>query len=354
VAATLEELRNYDLNHDDRLEIGAELEAYGRQLLKDHGGNPNNPAYLSRMGDLQSWARRNGGIPLEVLAEKRPPRPDPCGVQNGFYLRSDRVDMAVAKDNLSAAEGASLSITNDRLTNTQTAEINGIIGYVRRDPCVHRPDGVGVTDAYLSGYAFSPSVAAHGTLGSNPAREKSDVRVGLDAQFEIFSGAIFNSQYFTVSPYYQTDFRGIARAYGINVTWEPYLLTMRLGGRPGWLSPWIDFFWTAQAEVDIFHVEKSGLTDLTSGTDYAWFGGTVRAYVYLLPQQLQRRLVLTGNYTHFWDERSGRNIWLAWSTLAYNLNEEGSAAVSLEYAKGTDKATLRDMDRYIAKLNVKY
>jgi hypothetical protein len=27
------------------------------------------------MGDLQSWARRNGGIPLEVLAEKRPPSP---------------------------------------------------------------------------------------------------------------------------------------------------------------------------------------------------------------------------------------------------------------------------------------
>lgn len=294
LAQPLEELRQYDLNGDDRLEIGAELELYGNNyLLKRFGGNRNNPAYLSRMGDLQNWARRNGGIPLEMLAEKTPPKPDPCGVQNGLYIRSDRVDMSVAKNSLSAAEGASLSITNDRLTGTQTAEINGIVGYIRRDPCVHRPERAGITDAYLSGYVFSPSVAAHGTLSSNPAKEKSDLRIGLDAQFEIFSGAIFNSQYFTVSPYYQTDFRGIANAYGINATWDPYLLTIRLGGRPGRLSPYFDFFWTLQAEVDILHVEKAGLTDLTSGTDYAWLGGTVRGYFYLLPELTQRRLVLS-------------------------------------------------------------
>jgi hypothetical protein len=356
-AEALQEWRKFDANHDDRLSE-AEVRVYLKtKLLKDFDGDDTNAAYLSRAGDLLEWAQREagkGGVPLQAIAQTKPSKPDPCGVQNGMYLRSDRLDMLVARDTLSAADGASVSFTSDRLTKTQTAEINGIVGYLRREPCLKRPDGVGTFDAYLSGYALSPFLSAHGTLSSNPAKEKSDARLGFDAQFEIFSGPIFNAQYFTVSPYYQTDFRGVASAYGMMAVWEPYLLTARLGGRPGRLSPWLDFYWSAQAEVDIFRVKRAGLTDLTADTDYAWLGGTVRAYVYLLPEKLNRRLVLTGNYTHYWDERSGRDISLKWLKLSYNLDDDGMASLSFEYRKGTEKESMQERDRYVAKLNVKY
>lgn len=102
------------------------------------------------------------------------------------------------------------------------------------------------------------------------------------------------------------------------------------------------------------HVSKVGLTDLSAGTDYAWIGGTTRAYVYLLPEMLNERLVLTGTYRFFWDERSRRSISLMSAALAYDLTDDGSAAVSVEYTKGTDKDTLRELDQYVAKLSLKF
>jgi hypothetical protein len=356
-AATLQELKKYDLNGDDRLQSGAELRHYERDLIKAAPRGLKDEKLRGYIGFLRHESQRlarEGGIPLKALAENEPRVADNCALQRTFYLRNDRIDVTIDTDTLRAAKGASLSITNDRLTGTQTAQIDGVVGYLIRNPCVHRPPGVDSRKSYLSAYAVSPSLTAHGKLNGAAKSEKSELRFGLDGQFEIFSGPIFDSQYFTVSPYYQTDFRGLASAYGVNVLWEPYLLAARLGGSFQRFSPMLDFFWKLQAEVDVLHVSKAGLTDLTAGTDYAWLGGTARAYVYLLPELLNERLVLTGTFRAFWDERSRRSIWLASAAIAYDLSDDGSAAVSFEYTKGTDKDTLRDLDQYVAKLSLKF
>ena len=361
-AQTLQELRTlrvvkqYDVNGDSRMSK-AEYPAYEAALIKATPGgikDANLRAYLGFVKNGIDGETRKGGIPLELLIDKEPRVVDNCVPQRRFYLRNDRIDVAVATDSLRAAKGASASITSDRLTGTQTAQIDGVAGFLMRDPCLPRPQGLAPTDAFLSGYAVSPSITAHGKLNSTAKSEKSELRFGLDAQVEIFSGPIFDAQYFTVSPYYQTDFRGEASAYGVNALWEPYLLTARLGGSFQRLSPYIDYFWKLQAELDVLHVTKVGLTDLTAGTDYAWIGATTRAYVYLLPEMLNERLVLTGTYRFFWDERSRRSISLLSAALAYGLTDDGSAAVSLEYTKGTDKDTLRELDQYVAKLSLKF
>lgn len=355
-AATLQELKKYDVDKNGRL-TAAELVRYRSDLIAATPGGLKDTklrVYLGFLGNVSDRFAREGGIPLELLAEKEPRVVDNCTPQRRFYLRNDRIDVAVATDSLRAAKGASASITSDRLTGTQTAQIDGVAGFLMRDPCLPRPQGLAPTDAFLSGYAVSPSITAHGKLNSTAKSEKSELRFGLDAQVEIFSGPIFDTQYFTVSPYYQTDFRGEASAYGVNALWEPYLLTARLGGSFQRLSPYVDYFWKVQAELDILHVTKVGLTDLTAGADYAWIGASTRAYVYLLPELLNERLVLTGTYRFFWDERSRRSISLLSAALAYGLTDDGSAAVSLEYTKGTDKDTLRELDQYIAKLSLKF
>ena len=99
------------------------------------------------------------------------------------------------------------------------------------------------------------------------------------------------------------------------------------------------------------HVEQVGLTNLTAGSDHAWLGATVRAYIFPLPVQLDNRLKLTGTYKFFWDERSRTSVSLGSAAIAYSLTD--AASVSLEYKKGTDKDTLQKYDQYMAKLNFK-
>jgi altronate dehydratase large subunit len=104
---------------------------------------------------------------------------------------------------------------------------------------------------------------ANGKLTNDRATEKSALKPGLDAQLEIDEGPLFD-QLFTVSPYYQTDFRGIAQAYGFSASWEPLNYTWRLGGSYRWFSPLIDFFYQLKAEAVGLRVSDAGLTDLTS------------------------------------------------------------------------------------------
>ena len=160
-----------------------------------------------------------------------------------LFVRRDHVDISAynAKLPQSDADGASLTIVNDRITKTQTALIDGIASYVvARTPCVDRP-GTDPSQAFISRYAIAPFVAAHGKLSSDPSTEKSELRFGVDTQFSILSGGVFNNQVVTIRPYYQTDFRGLASAYGGAATWEPYLNVLRLGAKQfSPLSEWVD------------------------------------------------------------------------------------------------------------------
>ncbi len=177
---------------------------------------------------------------------------DACARQEGFYLRRDKLDISIYNQSIdaSAAEGAAISYTGDRENDTETAEIHALAAWVfARNPCspVGEPP---IGRPYVSGYAFAASVLGDGTLTADKTDEKSALKPGLDAQIEIANGPIFDLQALTATPYYQTDFRGEAQAYGFSASWQPYQLDWRLGGSYRPFSRAFDFFYQLKAEAD--------------------------------------------------------------------------------------------------------
>ena len=216
---------------------------------------------------------------------------------------------------------------------------------------------------YVSGYAFAASVLGDGTLTADRTDEKSALKPGLDAQIEIANWPLFPLQALTATPYYQTDFRGEAQAYGFSASWQPYNLDWRLGGNYFRFSRPFDFFYQVKLEADGLRVNNPGLTSLTADTDYLWIGGTATLRASLFNGLLGwDRLTWVTSYTHFDDTNSSRNsskdssqnIHLFTTNLAYNFTETGKTSISLEYQNGTNRDTLEKLNQYLVTLNVKY
>jgi hypothetical protein len=352
-AATMDQLRKIDSNRNNALDAGAEFRAF-RSLEKLDGSVPLTPSQEAYIGGLQADLASMGAIPFANLAKEEEKEASACERLEGVYLRHDKLDMSIIRENIKAAKGASISYTDNREDDTQTAEIQAVAAAVlARNPCVGRPAGLERGRPYVSGYSFAVSVEANGKLTNDRATEKSALKPGIDAQLEIDEGPLFD-QLFTVSPYYQTDFRGIAQAYGFSASWEPFNYTWRLGGSYRWFSPLIDFFYQLKAEAVGLRVNDAGLTDLTSDTDYFWLGGTARLNVFILPELLHDRLTWIGTYKGYFDERANRSIRLYTAELAYNITEDGLTSISVEYQNGTERDTLEKLNQYLVTLNVKY
>lgn len=290
---------------------------------------------------------------------------DACARQQGFYLRRDKLDISIynASIDASAAEGAAISYTGDRENDTDTAEVHAVAAWVfARNPCspVGEPP---IGRPYISGYAFAASVLGDGTLTADRTDEKSALKPGLDAQIEIANWPLFPLQALTATPYYQTDFRGEAQAYGFSASWQPYNLDWRLGGNYFRFSRPIDFFYQIKLEADGLRVNNPGLTDLAADTDYLWIGGTATFRASLFNGLLGwDRLTWVTSYTYFDDtnssrsssQNSNRTIHLFTTNLAYNFTESGKTSISVEYQNGTNRDTLEKLNQYLVTLNVKY
>jgi hypothetical protein len=361
-------LAKYDINTNGRLDA-EELRTLRAEIDKRYGGGKAPPAKpvtdpkkLFAIGKEASDARR-GGIPLEDLAQTPKPVPDECKQPQEIFVRRDRMDSFLYGITArSKAQGASISFTGDEANNVRTAKINGMIAVLPkgwRQPCLERPPGYTIDDAYLSAFAVAPWVSAQGTI-NDPVKksEKSALSGGLDAQWTIFGG-LFNLQAFKVSPYYQTDFRGVARSEGAAATWEPWQYAVRLGGSPTLLSPNFDWYWRVQAEADARRVDKVGFTDLSIGR-YAWVGGTVQIYGFffptslVVPEFLQNRLNAVLTYQGYWDAYSSQSISRYSAELAYNITSNGDASISFGYERGTNKDTMTWLNQYVVRLNYKY
>jgi hypothetical protein len=73
-----------------------------------------------------------------------------------------------------------------------------------------------------------------------------------------------------------------------------------------------------------------------------------------VPDFLQNRLHAIGTFQAYWDANSRAKISSYSIELAYNLTDDGSASVSVEYDRGTTKDTLEWVNQYLVKLNYKY
>ena len=352
-AATRAELGKIDYNRDGRLNAGAEFGAY-LELEKLTGDL--NSKQLAKVGHLQADLALYGSIPLDDLAEEEETKTSGCESGQGLYLRRDKIDVSIYNESIdaSAAEGATITYTNNSEDESRTAEIQAFGAWVfARNPCVKRPLGRPITRPFVSGYAFATSVLADGTLTDDRKTEKSSLKPGLDAQIEIASG-LFDLQALTVTPYYQTDFRGEAQAYGAEASWQPYKLDWRLGGSYRQFSSWFDFFYQLKAEMIGLRVNDAGLTDLKPDSDYLWWGGTATLRAFLFPDALNDRLTWITTYQYYFDSRSDQDVDLFTTALGYNFTESGNTSISLEYDNGTKRDTLEKVDQYMVTLNAKY
>ncbi|MEX2697072.1 hypothetical protein [Rhizobium mongolense] len=303
--------------------------------------------------------QRLAGIPLAALLTEDEPKPvAACDDRQQVFIRRNRLDNWMFDlVPVSEAEGASISYTNDQQADENTLSIDGTIGVALwRDPCRKPQDGSEPGTPYFSAFAVVPWLSAHGTRSTGDT-ESSDLRFGLEFQSELADIAPLNLSYFSVSPYYQTDFRGEANAFGVEAIWTPYWLEARLGGNYIVNDDPLDWFWQFSGEADYLSVQDVGRTDLTDD-DYAWFGFTAKINLFPFSdssnEALRDRVRLTGTMKHYWDVLSGEHISDYMAELAYNLDPSGSTSISLNYENGTRKETRTDVDQIELKLNYKY
>jgi flagellar biosynthesis/type III secretory pathway chaperone len=304
---------------------------------------------------------------------------NPCAWSQAFYVRRDRLDTFQLREKavtVSDAKGASVSYTANGVTSTNTLSVNGRVGtaFLGPEPFAHCVDGklgdpytpTDLNQAHI-GYSFSPFVDAQGTTNTPKSKtESSALQGGVDLQTSVFDGPLFDHQYFIVTPYYQTDFRGLARVEGAQLGWEPVAPAVHLGGRLGVPNPYIDYFFQFRAEADFKDVQNVGTTGLAIGA-YRWIGGTGQLHVILFPDIaaieptqespfpfLVNRLYANGKIQYYWNEESGITAHLYEGELGYNFTPDGKTSMSFKYDNGLSKDTLIKMRQYLLSLNYKY
>jgi hypothetical protein len=276
-----------------------------------------------------------------------------------LFIRSDSLDNYLyGITPASKAKGASISYTDDLQKSLQTLTVNGMVSYViARNLCINTP----ANDVpFVSAYSLAPFVNAQGNFTQPEAKtEKSSLKFGTEAQVEV-SQLIFPRQVFTLAPFYQTDFRGIAQIDGVSAYWDVYDANLHLGGYVSTpLEPNLGWFVQLRGEADALKVTVPGLTNLVK-SNYEWVGGTARLNMFFFPLAtnvpvfLQNRVSFIATVDAFHDMNSGQNITKYTAALAYKITPDGASSISLEYDKGTDKDTLNVLNQYLLKLTYAY
>lgn len=298
-----------------------------------------------------------------------------------FFLRREAIDAAYYLYPLRGAldtKGAALTVTRDDLAGSTAVAVQAFSSYVALRPELPPPPRPvsGAADLpVLSGYAAAPFIYANGQLGEpRKASERSALQFGIDNQIE-FAGGLFPLQTLRVTPYGQTDFRGLASIGGISSTYEPYLPGMRLGGNPNLGPQLVGYYFRAIGEADVFRVDNAGLTDFLPRTSYAYVGGTVQFNATLfqnMPEmkELCGRVHFSAQYQYYRDVANNLDLRNFHTEASVDLGGKpsrfclldgekyveapGAMAVALTYDQGTDKTTLVDAKKYQLQLTLKY
>jgi hypothetical protein len=363
VAAALVSLkREINLRASELAQKKSQYEALLKATTKPAASkNPTSAAPVAEAwkGAFERYQKqyvREGHYDWETVEKIKPGKPDPCNPQR-LFVRADSLDNYLyGITPTSKAKGASISYLNDQVAGAQTIGINGMVSYVAlRNLCPETPPG----DApFISGYSIAPYALGQGSITiPRSKKEQSTAKVGVEAEVEVARGFPLR-QVFTIAPYYLTDYRGEARAQGVNAYWDVYDSKWHLGGYIN-TNPYLGWFVQLRGEADVRDVNAVGLTNLDK-TRYAWVGGTVRANFFLFPlttdvdPALRNRLSFIGEFDWFDDLRSGNQIHKYVATAKYNISDEGNSSVQLEYTRGTDKETMVYLNQVLVKLTYAY
>ncbi len=233
----------------------------------------------------------------------------------------------------------------------------------------------------LASWAFAPFAYLNGKLTSPfKSSERSAAQFGANGEFEFLGGQPFSLLVASVEPYYQTDFRGYGKIYGLEAYLEPYQPDWRLGTHVVTGAPvLIDPYWRVIAEINPVHVDKTGLSNFVK-RDYDFVGATAQARAVLfenmtsVPTELCGRISLLGSYQYFWDTTRREPVHNAHAEIDYDLSGKTTAArycsgsatpappsasplqasLALTYDQGVDKSTLVKAQQLGVTLTVQY
>lgn len=376
---------------EDAKQVEALLDQRDQKMLAQLRANRQNELLYYR-GRKRSEIMKALGLPPPTAPVPKPaPKTEnvaaapslpfgPCAAGiDPLLIRRNRLDTFQLRGQavpLASAKGASFGVTQDDIGHTNTAAVNARVQAILYyqdplTPCVNGKVGDPYTPIDFSkpqfGWVIAPFVDAQGTE-TFPLKKSdtSNLQAGVDFQASIYGGPLFDHQYLIATPYYQTDFRGVADIQGFQLSWEPIAPDVHLGGYIGVPSPYLDWFWQFQAAVDVKNVTKAGATGLVKG-QYDWIGMTVQAHFLLFPSRstvepdwispvspsMLDRYYANFTLNSFWEINMGISALWYEVEVGYNITTDGKSSISLKYDGGKSKDTLIETKKYLLSLNFK-
>jgi len=234
----------------------------------------------------------------------------------------------------------------------------------------------------------------NGTITTVTKKESlSALRAGVDFQLGLSTLSLSTPDssvglletYFYASPYYQTDYRGLAQIDGVDLSMEPVLKPLLnwlyIDNEPGH-DAYFSYMTQFKAEAELTHVYDTGLTQLSRG-QHAWIGELARPNLSLFPalpdepsenpfidKWIRGRISLIGTQKFYWDAYTGKTAAYYSALLQYKLGEcktattkalagapcavSGSSSISFEYDWGRDKDTNVKSNQILVKLGYSY
>jgi hypothetical protein len=258
---------------------------------------------------------------------------------------------------LASPLGATISATFDQLKDTQQVSGQGYVGFC------------GICGAHVSGdatFSIGPAFIYDGSLNlplKAPVSE-SAFRMGPDLAFDVRNVPIaYGGFYVDALPFFQTDFRGEAQMYGLQLLAEFFDTKVNLRV-PGDLP--LGFVWRVIPETDVVGVSNPGLTNFVKGT-YEFVGGNVQTT--FIPfegtastssEAFLNRFSLVLTYKYLIDAADTKNsVSNFQAELDYKIGTDpsplsGGPSISLAYVNGTDELTLLNQQQIKIQFAYKY
>jgi hypothetical protein len=252
-------------------------------------------------------------------------------------------------------------------------------------PLKSTPGSMTTTSETTGAKTTTITTTSKGTIITTTHKTSTSVlRFGADFQTSLETtqllGGLLPEQYFYLSPFYETDYRGLAQIDGVDVSWQPVSFPLHLGVAP--TQSVFSFMWQFKAEAELTQVNNPGYTEFITGGRHALVGDTIRANVALFPLNsgisfgewmdnwVAGRLSFIGTQQYYWDAATKQTAPYYSAILQYKFGEckrdskstpigttctiQGSSSLSLEYDWGRDKDTYVKTNQILIKLAYSY
>ncbi|HWK97607.1 MAG TPA: hypothetical protein VNR39_19505 [Pseudolabrys sp.] len=254
------------------------------------------------------------------------------------------------------ADGASLSYTRDFQNDNQITALSGAV-YLYKD-ILPEPKDAGLIRPF-DRVTWAPGIEFDQQRnGSNPGKNVDYLSPRLVAEFALPGATV--RQLFRIAGYYNTDSRGQTKVWGGSFEWQPVSNVHHIssGFRISPSLP-LGFRFDPIAHFEVEKVAAAGpLTNLNDGDHYFRAGPILQASFWFLdgPQILQR-LTFGAQFRQLWGNagsgmQKDLRYWQA--NLAYNLDDNGHAAIKATYRQGDLPGTGQDVRDFKTGLSIKY